>query len=74
MYGRHVHESVLAVNEKESGVTVHLVNAEYDECPIVTQIKIPLAKNETVESLEEHIKALEVDAYLQATKKFTNSN
>ncbi|HAX91263.1 MAG TPA: phosphoribosylglycinamide formyltransferase [Rhodospirillaceae bacterium] len=66
MYGRHVHEAVIAAGETESGVTVHLANEEYDTGPIVTQIKIPLSHDESAESLEDRIKTLEVDAYLQA--------
>ncbi|MGE0109766.1 MAG: phosphoribosylglycinamide formyltransferase [Bdellovibrionales bacterium] len=74
MYGRRVHEAVIAAKEKESGVTVHLATADYDEGPIVTQIKIPLADDETLESLEERVKALEVDAYLQAIAKLVLSS
>lgn len=71
MYGRFVHEAVIAAGEKESGVTIHLADAEYDTGPIVTQLKITLAKDETVESLEQRIKDLEADAYRRAIEKLS---
>jgi len=69
MYGRFVHEAVIAAGEKESGVTIHLADQEYDTGPIVTQIKISLSDDETVKNLEERVKSLETDAYLQAIEK-----
>lgn len=69
MYGRNVHEAVIAAGEKKSGATVHLVTEEYDTGPIITQISIPISENETAEILEGRIKALEADAYLQALAK-----
>ncbi len=73
MYGRFVHEAVIAANEKESGVTIHLADAEYDTGPIVTQVKFSLSKDETVESLEERVKSLEANAYLQAIEKLVSA-
>ena len=35
MYGRRVHEAVLAAGEKETGVSVHIVDAEYDRGPVI---------------------------------------
>jgi len=66
MYGRRVHEAVIAADEKTSGVTVHLVDKEYDTGPIVIQKSISLAPDKTVETLEERVKALEADAYVEA--------
>ncbi len=73
MYGRRVHEAVIAAKEKESGVTVHLIDKEYDTGPIVTQVRIALRDDETVESLEERVKALESDAYIEAIRKLSYS-
>lgn len=39
MYGMHVHESVIRNKEKESGITVHFVNEEYDEGKTILQAK-----------------------------------
>ena len=37
MYGEHVHKSVIAAKEKESGITIHFVNEKYDEGKIIFQ-------------------------------------
>ena len=53
MYGLRVHKEVLKNNEYLSGVTVHLVNSEYDKGEILSQQTIPISENETPESLAE---------------------
>lgn len=55
MYGAHVHEAVLAAGEKETGVTIHLVDAEYDTGPIVAQCRVPVLAGDTVESLAQRV-------------------
>ena len=55
MFGRYVHEAVLRNNETESGVTIHLVDEEYDTGRIINQCTIPVLVNETVDSLSERI-------------------
>ena len=42
MYGRIVREAVLQVGDHESGVTIHLVEQEYDQRQIVAQAKVPV--------------------------------
>ena len=42
MYGRRVHEAVLEAGVSETGVTVHLVDEEYDRGPIVAQRRVPV--------------------------------
>ena len=68
MYGRKVHESVVANKEKESGVSVHRVNEHYDEGAILLQKKLLLNESETAESLEKRVKELEKTAMLEALK------
>ncbi len=59
MYGRFVHEAVIKNRENESGVTIHLVNENYDEGKILLQKRLTLSKDENVDSLESKIKKLE---------------
>jgi len=66
MYGRFVHEAVIAAKENKSGVTIHEVNENYDEGKIVLQKELKLSENETVESLEYKIKILEKEAIVEA--------
>lgn len=55
MYGSHVHEAVIANKEAESGVTVHLVDGDYDTGPIVDQATVPVLPDDTVEELAARI-------------------
>lgn len=59
MYGIKVHESVLRAREKESGVTVHLLNERFDEGPIMAQKRIPVLPGDTPQTLSERLKAEE---------------
>jgi phosphoribosylglycinamide formyltransferase 1 len=47
MYGHHVHEAVIANNEKESGITIHFVNQAYDEGAIIFQAKYVIEPNDS---------------------------
>jgi phosphoribosylglycinamide formyltransferase-1 len=66
MFGRRVHEAVIAAGDEESGCTVHLCDAAYDTGPIVLQKRCPVNIGDTAESLEARVKALEREAYPEA--------
>lgn len=55
MYGRRVHEAVLASGARVSGPTVHRVNEEYDEGTIVAQWPVPVRSDDTPESLAARV-------------------
>lgn len=59
MYGRAVHEAVLAAGEKVTGVTIHLVNANYDEGRILAQCEVPVQSDDTAETLSARVLARE---------------
>ena len=59
MYGDRVHQAVLNGKEKESGITIHLVNEEYDKGRILSQKKCLVSEFETVLSLKKKIQQLE---------------
>lgn len=59
MYGLKVHQAVLASGATVTGVTVHLVNPEYDRGPIVAQWPVPVDANDTAESLAARVLAVE---------------
>jgi phosphoribosylglycinamide formyltransferase-1 len=59
MYGHFVHEAVLANKEKESGMTIHMVNDQYDEGTVLLQKKVKVEKGETPETLAAKILKLE---------------
>ena len=55
MWGHHVHESVLAAGEKESGCTIHLVSGECDGGKILIQKKVPVMPGDDPDSLYARI-------------------
>ena len=55
MWGHNVHEAVLAAGEKESGCTVHLVDAGCDTGKILVQKKVPVLEGDTPDSLYARI-------------------
>ena len=59
MYGAHVHEAVLAAGETETGVTIHLVDAEYDHGAILAQSRVPVLPGDTVATLAQRVLACE---------------
>ncbi|MCI0513654.1 phosphoribosylglycinamide formyltransferase [candidate division KSB1 bacterium] len=70
MYGHFVHEAVLAAGCKITGVTVHLVNEEYDRGPIVLQRGVTVEETDTPESLAARVLRVEHAAYWQALQLF----
>lgn len=59
MYGGHVHAAVIAAGEKESGITIHLVNERYDDGRVLFQAKCAIGANDTPETLAAKIHELE---------------
>jgi phosphoribosylglycinamide formyltransferase-1 len=55
MYGKRVHEAVLAAGAKESGCTVHLVDEEYDRGEILAQARVPVLPGDTAEALAARV-------------------
>lgn len=70
MYGHFVHEAVLRYGCKLSGVTVHLVDEEYDHGPIVMQQTIPVQEDDSPETLAARILKIEHRIYAQALQLF----
>lgn len=59
MYGQRVHQAVLESGATLSGPTVHIVTAEYDRGPIVAQWPVPVLPDDTVDSLQGRVLAVE---------------
>jgi phosphoribosylglycinamide formyltransferase-1 len=70
MYGHHVHEAVCAAGEKETGITIHLVNEKYDEGKILFQASTPLDAKETPDTIAEKVHALEYKHYPEQIEKW----
>lgn len=70
MYGRRVHEAVLAAGDQESGCTVHFCDNEYDHGPTILQRRVPVCAGDTPEALAARVFAQECIAYPQAIQWF----
>jgi phosphoribosylglycinamide formyltransferase 1 len=63
MYGRFVHEAVIAANDKESGISIHYVDELYDHGQLIFQARCTIEPGETADSLARKIHALEHEHY-----------
>jgi len=70
MYGMKVHEAVIKAREKKSGITIHLVNENYDEGRILFQQPIDLDPDETPHSLAGRIHQLEHEYFPMVIKQY----
>lgn len=69
MYGHFVHQAVINNNEKESGITIHYVNNEYDKGNIILQKTCPVLDTDTPDLLAERIHKLEHKHYPESISK-----
>ncbi|MGY0407132.1 MAG: phosphoribosylglycinamide formyltransferase [Polaribacter sp.] len=59
MYGMHIHRAIKENKETETGITIHYVNANYDEGAIIFQAKTALLDKDTPKIIAEKIHILE---------------
>lgn len=69
MYGKFVHEAVIAHNEKQSGITIHYVDEVYDHGDIIFQAQCPVLAGDTPETLAQRIHVLEHQHYPEIIEK-----
>ena len=74
MYGHHVHEAVKATGERETGITIHLVNEKYDEGRILFQASTPIDPNDSPDQIANKVHALEYKHYPEQIEKWILSN
>jgi len=65
MYGSHVHEAVVAAGEKESGITIHYINENYDEGQIIFQAHCPILPADSPDDVATKVHALEYEYFPQ---------
>lgn len=73
MYGERVHQAVIESGDNVSGATIHIVDAEYDQGPIVVQQKVPVLPNDTPEALAERVLEVEHRIYAEAVRLFAEN-
>jgi phosphoribosylglycinamide formyltransferase-1 len=72
MFGRHVHEAVIAAGERESGITIHLVDEDYDHGPMLAEQRVPVAPGDTPETLAQRIQALEPPFFVETLRRIAD--
>jgi len=70
MYGEHVHKAVKAQGDKETGITIHLVNNEYDKGKILFQKSCEVLDDDTPASIASKVHKLEYAHYPRVIEKF----
>lgn len=73
MYGHNVHKAVIEYGAKITGVTVHLVDPEYDHGAIIMQRALEVRDDDTPQTLAERVLALEHQTYFQAVQLFAQN-
>ena len=74
MYGLRVHKAVLDSRETVSGVTIHIVDEEYDHGPVVSQRQVPVLGQDTPESLGARVRVEEHALFSETIQKIANGN
>ncbi len=70
MYGIHVHQAVIDSGEKETGITIHLVNQNYDEGKILAQYSLAVPDGVNAHSLQSLVQELEHKYYPLEIEKY----
>jgi phosphoribosylglycinamide formyltransferase-1 len=70
MYGMNVHEKVIADKQNESGITIHLVNEEYDKGEILLQERVKILESDTADALAAKIHLLEYAYFPKTVEKY----
>ncbi len=69
MYGERVHQAVIDSGDKESGITIHIVNKEYDKGSIIFQARCKVDPSDTPETLAAKVHKLEYAHFPEVIEK-----
>ena len=69
MYGMNVHNAVVANKEKETGITIHFVNSNYDEGNIIFQVSCAVGSQDKAEDVAKNVLALEHEHFPKVIEK-----
>jgi phosphoribosylglycinamide formyltransferase 1 len=72
MYGRRVHEAVIALGERVSGITIHLVDEEYDCGKVIARWEVPVEVEDTPATLAKRIEALEPQFFVETLRRIAD--
>lgn len=71
MYGDRVHEAVIGNKEKVTGVTVHIIDEEYDNGSIINQCEVPVYEEDTVDILASRVLKKEHEIFVETLQKIS---
>ncbi|MEN9969059.1 MAG: hypothetical protein RIR94_1253 [Bacteroidota bacterium] len=74
MYGQHVHQAVSAANEAFSGISIHLVNEEFDKGKLLFQHAVALPQNATAHEVEAEVRTLEKQFFAKDLERFLSDS
>lgn len=72
MYGARVHQAVVAAGMPESAIVIHVVDEEYDHGPEIHRRAVPLLADDTAETLEARVKALEPGFFVETLQRLAS--
>ena len=74
MYGHKVHEAVKAANEKESGITIHFADEQYDNGEPIFQARVSLSPEDSPDDIARKVLALEHRHYPEVLVQLMHKN
>lgn len=72
MYGINVHKAVVAAGEKESGITIHVIDEEYDKGKILHQKSCAITPSDTPEDVAKKVLELEHQYFAKVVEETIN--
>ena len=73
MYGRFVHEAVIAASDKETGITIHYVDEQYDHGEAIFQARVPVEAGDDPGTLARKVQFLEYEHFPEVIEGVVNS-
>lgn len=70
MYGMKVHEAVKNSGDTESGITIHVVDARYDEGTVLFQATCPVYEHDSAEDIATKVHRLEYEHFPREIEKW----
>jgi phosphoribosylglycinamide formyltransferase 1 len=67
-FGMRVHEAVIAAGERVTGITIHLVDEEYDHGPVLARRDVPVEPGDTPATLAARVQALEPEFFVETLR------
>ena len=74
MYGRRVHEAVLAAGEQITGVTIHLVDADFDHGYVLAQREVAIEVSDDPDGLMQKVMQVEGELFVEVLKQIADGN